>query len=87
MVGFSRRFDPNFAAIKDRITAGAIGDLEVLSIVSRDPSPSPVSYIRRSGGLFRDMAIHDFDMARFILDEDPWSTGRSAASGTSTRRS
>ncbi len=70
MVGFNRRFDPNFAAIKTRIEAGAIGTLEILSISSRDPSPPPVSYIKRSGGLFRDMMIHDLDMARFMLGED-----------------
>ena len=71
MVGFNRRFDPNFAALQRRITEGAIGALETVSITSRDPSPPPLSYIARSGGLFRDMMIHDFDMARFILGEEP----------------
>ena len=71
MIGFNRRFDPNFAALKARIAAGAIGALEIVSITSRDPSPPPVSYIARSGGLFRDMMIHDFDMARFLLGEEP----------------
>jgi myo-inositol 2-dehydrogenase / D-chiro-inositol 1-dehydrogenase len=70
MVGFNRRFDPNFAALKARMAAGAIGSLEILSISSRDPSPPPLSYVRRSGGLFRDMMIHDLDMARFMLGED-----------------
>jgi myo-inositol 2-dehydrogenase / D-chiro-inositol 1-dehydrogenase len=71
MVGFNRRFDPNFAALRRRVAEGAIGALEIVSIVSRDPSPPPISYIARSGGLFRDMMIHDFDMARFVLGEEP----------------
>jgi myo-inositol 2-dehydrogenase / D-chiro-inositol 1-dehydrogenase len=71
MIGFNRRFDPNFASLRKRIAEGAIGALEIVSITSRDPSPPSVSYIARSGGLFRDMMIHDFDMARFILGEEP----------------
>lgn len=71
MIGFNRRFDPNFAEVKRRITAGDIGAVELVTILSRDPSPPPVSYVARSGGLFRDMMIHDLDMARFLLDEDP----------------
>ena len=71
MVGFNRRFDPNFAALRKRVAEGAIGALEIVSITSRDPGPPPISYIARSGGLFRDMMIHDFDMARFILGEEP----------------
>ena len=71
MIGFNRRFDPNFAAVRQRINAGAIGEVEIVQITSRDPSPPPVSYIERSGGLFRDMMIHDFDMARFLLGEEP----------------
>ena len=71
MVGFNRRFDPNFAELRRRVAEGAIGALEIVSITSRDPSPPPVSYIARSGGLFRDMMIHDFDMARFVLGEEP----------------
>jgi len=71
MVGFNRRFDSNFAALRARIGDGTIGDLEMVSITSRDPAPPPVSYIARSGGLFRDMMIHDFDMARFLLGEEP----------------
>ncbi len=71
MVGFNRRFDPNFAALQKRIAEGAVGAVEIVSITSRDPSPPPVSYIARSGGLFRDMMIHDFDMARFLLGEEP----------------
>ncbi len=71
MVGFNRRFDPNFAALQTRIAGGMIGDVEMVSITSRDPGPPPISYIARSGGLFRDMMIHDFDMARFLLGEEP----------------
>ncbi|HLW92600.1 MAG TPA: inositol 2-dehydrogenase [Roseiarcus sp.] len=71
MIGFNRRFDPNFAAVQARIASGAIGAVEIVSITSRDPSPPPLSYIARSGGLYRDMMIHDFDMARFLLSEEP----------------
>jgi myo-inositol 2-dehydrogenase/D-chiro-inositol 1-dehydrogenase len=69
MIGFNRRFDPHFAALKRALDAGGIGALEVLAITSRDPSPPPPAYVAQSGGLFRDMAIHDFDMARFLLGE------------------
>ncbi|WP_274626847.1 inositol 2-dehydrogenase [Arvimicrobium flavum] len=71
MIGFNRRFDPNFAALQRRVADGVAGEVEMVSILSRDPGPPPVSYIERSGGLFRDMMIHDFDMARFLLGEDP----------------
>ena len=71
MIGFNRRFDPNFREARARIDAGAIGDVEMVSITSRDPGPPPAAYIARSGGLFRDMTIHDFDMAAFLLGEDP----------------
>ena len=71
MIGFNRRFDPNFAALKARLDAGAIGAVEMVTITSRDPAPPPVSYITRSGGLYRDMMIHDLDMARFLLGEEP----------------
>ena len=70
MIGFNRRFDPNFAALQKRLAEGAAGEVELVTILSRDPAPPPVSYIERSGGLFRDMMIHDFDMARFLLGED-----------------
>lgn len=70
-LGFNRRFDPNFRALKDKLTAGAVGKLETLHIVSHDPAPPPVSYVKVSGGLFKDMAIHDFDMARWVLGEEP----------------
>jgi myo-inositol 2-dehydrogenase / D-chiro-inositol 1-dehydrogenase len=69
LVGFNRRFDPTFAEIRDRIAAGEIGRLEQVLITSRDPGPAPAAYIASSGGLFRDMTIHDFDMARFLLGE------------------
>jgi myo-inositol 2-dehydrogenase/D-chiro-inositol 1-dehydrogenase len=70
MIGFNRRFDPNFAALEKRLRAGEVGEVEIVTIVSRDPAPPPVSYIERSGGLYRDMMIHDFDMARFLVGED-----------------
>jgi myo-inositol 2-dehydrogenase/D-chiro-inositol 1-dehydrogenase len=70
MIGFNRRFDPNFASLEKRLRGGEVGDVEIVTIVSRDPAPPPVSYIERSGGLFRDMMIHDFDMARFLVGED-----------------
>lgn len=71
LVGFNRRFDPSFAELHRRIGAGAIGKVEQVVITSRDPSPPPVAYIKVSGGLFRDMTIHDFDMARWMLGEEP----------------
>jgi myo-inositol 2-dehydrogenase/D-chiro-inositol 1-dehydrogenase len=71
MIGFNRRFDPNFAALKERIVKGAIGKVEIVTVFSRDPAPPPISYIERSGGLYRDMMIHDFDIARFMLGEEP----------------
>lgn len=71
MVGFNRRFDPHFKAVHTAITEGKIGAVEMVQIVSRDPDPPPVSYIRSSGGILRDMTIHDFDMARFLLGEEP----------------
>lgn len=71
LVGFNRRFDPNFAALKTKVASGEVGVLESLNIISNDPSPPPLDYVRVSGGLFVDMAIHDFDMARFLLGEEP----------------
>ena len=70
MVGFNRRFDPHFASLKRRMDAGEIGSLELLTIISRDPAPPPPAYVDASGGLFRDMMIHDLDMARFLLGEE-----------------
>jgi myo-inositol 2-dehydrogenase/D-chiro-inositol 1-dehydrogenase len=69
MIGFNRRFDPSFRAVHDRMSAGEIGKLEQIVITSRDPAPPPVSYIKVSGGLFRDMTIHDFDLARYFAGE------------------
>ncbi len=71
MIAFNRRFDPSFADLKRRIDVGEVGTVELVTILSRDPAPPPVSYIERSGGLYRDMMIHDFDMARFLLGEEP----------------
>jgi myo-inositol 2-dehydrogenase/D-chiro-inositol 1-dehydrogenase len=71
MIAFNRRFDPSAAALKRAIAAGEIGDLRQVIITSRDPGPPPLSYIATSGGIFRDMMIHDFDMARWLLDEEP----------------
>lgn len=67
MVGLNRRFDPHFKALKAALIDGDIGNAELLSITSFDPAPPPLSYIKVSGGLFRDMMIHDFDMANFIM--------------------
>jgi myo-inositol 2-dehydrogenase/D-chiro-inositol 1-dehydrogenase len=71
MVGFNRRFDPHFMAVREAIAGGAIGKVEMVQITSRDPGPPPYDYIKRSGGIFRDMTIHDFDMARFLLGSEP----------------
>ena len=71
MVGFNRRFDPHLAAVRQTIDEGRIGDVEMVQIISRDPGAPPADYIRSSGGIFRDMTIHDFDMARFLLGEEP----------------
>ena len=70
MIGFNRRFDTNFAAVRAQIDAGAIGTVELVQITSRDPGPPPIDYIKRSGGIFRDMMIHDLDLARFLLNEE-----------------
>ena len=71
MVGFNRRFDPHFAAVQKAVADGKIGAVEMVTITSRDPGAPPVEYIKRSGGIFRDMTIHDFDIARFLLGEEP----------------
>lgn len=73
MIGFNRRFDPSFSQLKASIDAGEIGKTELLSITSFDPAPPPVEYIKVSGGLFRDMMIHDFDMANFLMQSAPVS--------------
>jgi len=79
LMGFNRRFDPHFQLLKTRLDEGAIGRLESLSIVSHDPAPPPIEYIRISGGLFKDMAIHDFDTARWLMGEDPEEVFSSAS--------
>ena len=80
MIGFNRRFDPNFGALKAALDAGEIGKAELLSITSFDPAPPPVAYVKVSGGLFRDMMIHDFDMANFIMGEVPVSISATGSS-------
>jgi myo-inositol 2-dehydrogenase/D-chiro-inositol 1-dehydrogenase len=69
MMGFNRRFDPSFRALRERLQRGEIGRLELVVITSRDPAPPPLAYIRTSGGLLRDMTIHDFDMARYLAGD------------------
>ncbi|MBW3069101.1 inositol 2-dehydrogenase [Actinomyces sp. 594] len=69
MFGFNRRFDPSFAAVRAAVRQGRIGELEQLTIISRDPAAPPAEYIKVSGGIFRDMTIHDFDTARFFLGD------------------
>ena len=73
MVGFNRRFDHNFMAIKENIDKCLIGKLELIQITSRDPEPPPISYVKVSGGLFCDMMIHDFDMVRYLSSSNPKS--------------
>ena len=69
-IGFNRRFDPNYRAVYDAIRAGRIGEPHILRITSRDPAPPPLEYIKVSGGMFLDMTIHDFDMARFLIGSE-----------------
>jgi myo-inositol 2-dehydrogenase/D-chiro-inositol 1-dehydrogenase len=70
MIGFQRRFDPTFAALKRRLDAGEIGLPEVVVLTSRDPSPPPPAYLAQSGGVFKDMLIHDFDVCRWLLADE-----------------
>src|ERR1039458_8048477 len=70
MVGFNRRFDPNFLKVRETIARGLVGQPHVLRITSRDPGPPPEQYIRASGGIFMDMTIHDFDMARYLMGSE-----------------
>ena len=70
MIGFNRRFDPNFKKIKEMVVDGKIGEPHILKITSRDPAPPPAEYVSASGGMFLDMTIHDFDMARFIVGSE-----------------
>lgn len=71
LMGFNRRFDPSFRALHNALSVGRVGKVELVQITSRDPSPPPPAYIAVSGGLFRDMTIHDLDMARWLLGEEP----------------
>jgi myo-inositol 2-dehydrogenase/D-chiro-inositol 1-dehydrogenase len=80
MIGFNRRFDPNFAALKAAADRGEIGKTELLCVTSFDPAPPPVSYIKVSGGLFRDMMIHDFDMAMWVMGATPVKVTAAASS-------
>ena len=69
LIGFNRRYDPSFRSLRERVQAGEIGTLEQVVITSRDPAPPPAHYVAGSGGLFRDMTIHDFDMARYLAGD------------------
>jgi len=69
-VGFNRRFDPNFKRVRDVVAAGKIGAPHILRITSRDPGPPPIEYVKGSGGIFLDMTIHDFDMARYLIGSE-----------------
>ena len=69
-IGFNRRFDANFARVRKAVAGGEIGVPSLMHIISRDPAPPPLSYIRTSGGIFADMTIHDFDMARFLIGDE-----------------
>ena len=69
-VGFNRRFDPNFKRVRDLVAAGKIGTPHIVRITSRDPEPPPIEYVKVSGGIFLDMTIHDFDMARYLINDE-----------------
>jgi myo-inositol 2-dehydrogenase/D-chiro-inositol 1-dehydrogenase len=69
-LGFNRRFDPNFKQARDMVAAGKIGTPHIVHVIARDPSPPPIDYIKVSGGIFLDQTIHDFDMARFLIDSE-----------------
>ena len=79
LLGFQRRFDPNFRALHRRLMDGEIGSIETMHVISHDPGPPPVDYIKVSGGLFKDMTIHDFDVARWMLGEEPTSVYATAS--------
>ena len=85
LIGFNRRFDPGVAEVQRRAAAGAVGNIEIVSVMSKDPEGSlPIEYLKVSGGLFRDMTIHDFDMARFLLGEEPTTVFATASSMVSS---
>jgi myo-inositol 2-dehydrogenase/D-chiro-inositol 1-dehydrogenase len=69
-VGFNRRFDHNFEAVRNAVAEGKIGDIHVVKVTSRDPDAPPVEYVKVSGGMFLDMTIHDFDMVRYLTNSD-----------------
>ncbi|MBN1138504.1 MAG: inositol 2-dehydrogenase [Anaerolineae bacterium] len=69
-IGFNRRFDPNFQRVREMVASGKIGTPQIVKITSRDPQPPPIAYVKVSGGIFLDMTIHDFDMARFLIGGD-----------------
>lgn len=69
MLGFNRRFDPSFREVRERVTTGELGPIRAVRITSRDPQPPPAAYLGVSGGMFRDMTVHDFDMARFLVGD------------------
>ncbi len=69
-VGFNRRFDPAHRSVRDAVASGAIGETHLVRISSRDPAPPPIAYVRASGGIFLDMTIHDFDMARYVTGSE-----------------
>jgi myo-inositol 2-dehydrogenase/D-chiro-inositol 1-dehydrogenase len=69
-IGFNRRFDANYARVRHAVVSGEIGEPHILHIISRDPAPVPISYIKVSGGIFLDMSIHDFDMSRFLIGSE-----------------
>jgi myo-inositol 2-dehydrogenase/D-chiro-inositol 1-dehydrogenase len=69
-IGFNRRFDPAHGSVRDAVASGAVGDVHIVRITSRDPAPPPIAYVKVSGGLFLDMMIHDFDMARYVTGSD-----------------
>jgi myo-inositol 2-dehydrogenase/D-chiro-inositol 1-dehydrogenase len=69
-IGFNRRFDPNFRRVREIVASGDIGEPHILRITSRDPAPPPIEYVKVSGGIFLDMTIHDFDMARFLIGSE-----------------
>jgi myo-inositol 2-dehydrogenase / D-chiro-inositol 1-dehydrogenase len=80
-IAFNRRFDPGVAEVRRRAASGAIGNIEMVTVISKDPDGGlPIDYLKVSGGMFRDMTIHDFDMARFLLGEEPVAVSATAAS-------
>lgn len=70
MIGFNRRFDPGHKSVRDAVGSGGVGEIHTLRITSRDPAPPPPAYVAVSGGIFLDMVIHDFDMARYVVGSD-----------------